>query len=717
MDAEARQNAFCHPFTLSKENKDELLGECYQEALDGHPKAVQTLNRLRELNYHVAKQFSLKRSALDNLIFRLVVTEDEPLRVPSYLIVSYCWHHSTQWKPVDPEVLPLWEISPLMVEAILKLRESPQEGVWIDRACIDQTSPAEKADAIGCMGFIYKAARRLVIPLEDVQLTREEEIEGIRCAHIYRDAVNNYLGGDLFAEIQERFFPTDEEYVTLLSFLEKMVSARWTQRAWCSHEIRVQTVGRRFRAVFLVFGSQLKVLQFDFGMIACFSKYLITTDRHKSSPLDPGDPPYVFARPTSKGTSQHLQQKWRRQDLRYRFSSLLLDSAPRPLISQLQETFNYSCEKTVDNISIALNVRGVGLFFNGSAMSEDECYWIMTAVSIAEGDTTPLTLTGRKLRLGASEGSCSWAQRVQMEVLQARVSAPSMLTVRLLTPEFIVLDLLLFQHAPQLPLHRSVQEAMRIIRVSSLKPHVEPDSTKLHRYRDLLQDRLACSIENGLDFLRGYAGTVEEHEKYWHGYYGPLPAPGPTHETATLEVLQFLGVTEDSVANFREDYFDPVVQFFIRLVHPRFYFPIVRSRCLKSSHGHTAVVNSVWASFWFAVPVALAGVSFERDRVWLLEPYSPGDERLTGLQDDSEVFKGLGINPEHGKGYDEERGENPPGTMLNGRGLLFDFGDDRASLNDAGAWRLMAKAQMLGCPTITADGESVKLLRAQRVFG
>jgi hypothetical protein len=44
-----------------------------------------------------------------------------------------------------------------MVDKILKLRESDDEGIWVDQLCIDQENKDEKSIAIGVMDVIYKS--------------------------------------------------------------------------------------------------------------------------------------------------------------------------------------------------------------------------------------------------------------------------------------------------------------------------------------------------------------------------------------------------------------------------------------------------------------------------------------------------------------------------------------------------------------------------------
>lgn len=61
-----------------------------------------------------------------------------------------------------------------MVDAVMGCRENEREGVWIDRFCVNQNDDRDKTTHIGVMDVIYKSARRMIIVLEDVQLSADE---------------------------------------------------------------------------------------------------------------------------------------------------------------------------------------------------------------------------------------------------------------------------------------------------------------------------------------------------------------------------------------------------------------------------------------------------------------------------------------------------------------------------------------------------------------
>jgi hypothetical protein len=133
------------------------------------------LSRLRRLSPELAVRF--KKSALADLPLRTMhspgakILQNSNATVPSYVAVSYCWHN-TSWKPVKA-AQPMTELglSLPMVNKILEKRNSEDEGVWLDNRCLDQKNDEEKKTAIGAIDIIYRACRRLLVVLEDVQLT------------------------------------------------------------------------------------------------------------------------------------------------------------------------------------------------------------------------------------------------------------------------------------------------------------------------------------------------------------------------------------------------------------------------------------------------------------------------------------------------------------------------------------------------------------------
>jgi hypothetical protein len=87
------------------------------------------------------------------------ILRDPSAGVPSYLAVSYCWHNPS-WTAVEAaQPIAEWGISLPMATKILQLRDSNDEGIWVDKICIDQDNEEEKKIAVGSMDIIYHACR------------------------------------------------------------------------------------------------------------------------------------------------------------------------------------------------------------------------------------------------------------------------------------------------------------------------------------------------------------------------------------------------------------------------------------------------------------------------------------------------------------------------------------------------------------------------------
>ena len=85
---------------LSLSIKQALLKTASEEILRREAEAIAILNSLKQLNSTVAEQFHPKQTALDNLTLRMIcsplLTSGVEVVVPSFIIISYCWHYSSE---------------------------------------------------------------------------------------------------------------------------------------------------------------------------------------------------------------------------------------------------------------------------------------------------------------------------------------------------------------------------------------------------------------------------------------------------------------------------------------------------------------------------------------------------------------------------------------------------------------------------------------------
>jgi hypothetical protein len=233
------------PVTLSRTNKQALLSKSSAVTLRRQAEAANLLDRLATLNDGVRGQLDAKQDAVYKLTLRMLGLRDPAAAVGTFIIISYCWHYP-DWQRASAAqpTCKGWEISQPMVDAIMEQRNG-DEGVWLDRLCIDQNNNEEKKVAVGAMDTVYLAARRLLILLEDVQLDADEEAAGLAYAGIYAGVCQDVREGGR-KDLLEWYFEQREaglaangkegDLTAAKSFVRKMLSARWYSRAWCAHE-------------------------------------------------------------------------------------------------------------------------------------------------------------------------------------------------------------------------------------------------------------------------------------------------------------------------------------------------------------------------------------------------------------------------------------------------------------------------------------------------
>ncbi|XPS69726.1 hypothetical protein M3J09_001985 [Ascochyta lentis] len=193
----------------------------------------------------VAKDFIPKVHAEASFAFRLINDVDYHGEEEGYIALSYCWKKMNRDAPRKVvEDLPFaWtrEIeqfpmptSGALFQAVLK-EKMVGEGLWFDQVCINQDSDAERATIVGAIDAIYKNARAVVVALDDVVVTPEEE-QFLRC---YLD---QYCYSGLAIDQQPNARqnpPFMYQYPAFVSFFERFIESECFERAWCTHELRL----------------------------------------------------------------------------------------------------------------------------------------------------------------------------------------------------------------------------------------------------------------------------------------------------------------------------------------------------------------------------------------------------------------------------------------------------------------------------------------------
>ncbi|KAK4184207.1 heterokaryon incompatibility protein-domain-containing protein [Podospora australis] len=746
-----------HLITISKKNRHHLLLSA-SERTHSDEKRVQAttiLTRLHDLNPDVAAHFHPKGNVLEDLALRMICTHGQhdpslPHKnendVPSFIAVSYCWHYHT-W-PLAPHATPIvpgWEISVPMMQAVLDLRTLSNEGIWLDKLCINQKDTDDKTLHIASMDTIYRSARRLVILLEDVQLTNDEERAGLAYAGFYRDlslAVKDMEGQEK-AEFMRGYFPSREKSYgdnnpgrnldAAKGFAVKMLSARWFTRAWCAHESRMHPHRRVDNPLFLCFNHSGCILSFEFRFLHYLGMHL--ADREPPENMS-GD---EMAKAINDPDPKSVRQLW------WRILKLMPNEDPSASAMQhLVSILSMGCFFKGDLMSISLNTAGIPLFFDGKeAYTLEDVIWMFSLLVLAAGDLVPLITSGSVLRLNSPEHGkiISWAINPTQGVLDERLENPLSESITAITREYIELDLLVFARQPQKASASTLEIAEAILEKHDLRNLADtllglfPDSVQrtfnllageAERSRrttgilktpfdTFLSVTLAAALEAGLDWMLAFPGNmVQSTQEYLHGVLGGLLCPDPRIAAAGTSVFAHFAV--DAPA---EDQAAVMGRFFSLLLDPRLRFFTMSPRRLPlpSLMGSCGFIPAVPDRAYLAVPLALVHLPDWQERAWVVEPF----DASAGLQENHDDCL-PDIKYAAGKtGILPAEDFSPV--------LTTDYCDRRAPVDDkTKEWRWRRRERLFGCgmwdvqailKEVEAGTEQDKsfVLKRQRVYG
>ncbi|KAF1352665.1 hypothetical protein EJ07DRAFT_168791 [Lizonia empirigonia] len=361
----------------------------------------------------VANDFISKKYAEASFAFRLINDVDHHGEEEGYIAISYCWKKmdgDTPRKVVEDlpfawtrevEQFPL-PTSGVLFQAVLQ-EKMVGEGLWFDQVCIDQDDDAERATTIAAVDKIYENARTVVVALDDVVATPEEE-QFLRC---YLD---QYIYSDVDVNQQPNACqnpPFMYQYPAFVSFFERFIGSKWFKRAWCVHEMRLgqQHTVIRFTTSFLVHMLILANELVTFtpkqqSRIRTLRNSLVGNDgtegkkglavRRPDTPQAPAFEPSAFV-PTivytfqmKAGGNPRLPEYLRRLDANRDKTCIALSASKLPLALAPSNPYQRP------NI-------------------EDECLRSLLLVGIAARDPVCLCTTGTPLQL--HDGSVSWLSR------------------------------------------------------------------------------------------------------------------------------------------------------------------------------------------------------------------------------------------------------------------------------------------------------------------
>ncbi|KNG44857.1 universal stress protein [Stemphylium lycopersici] len=387
-------------------------------------------HNLNRLAPSVVKEFIPKDTVENTFPFRLMNDIDFHGDEEGYIALSYCRKQASGNTPrrvVTPigdlpfgwqkevEQFPL-PTSSALFQAVVRERNIG-EGLWFDQVCIEQESEAERVAIIGAIDNVYKNARAVVVALDDMVVTPEEE-------QFLRYYVEQYnycevpLGQQPNLGLNPPFM---QQYDLLKTLLHRIISSDWFERAWCAHEMRM---GRNH--VFLI--PCLRHYEDEVQTIVRFTGAFFTHLLALASEVHSFTP--------ALATKVHsLFEFFERQAFDKRSPSALAtpdnqqytDSTVTSSMSMVAETFRLKAggnprlpeylrrlDANRDKTSIALNASGLPLALAppnpfSRPNLEDECLRSLLLVGIAARDPVALCTTGTPLQL--HDGSTSWLCR------------------------------------------------------------------------------------------------------------------------------------------------------------------------------------------------------------------------------------------------------------------------------------------------------------------
>lgn len=331
------------------------------------------------------------------------------------------------------------------------LSADDDEAIWIDKLCINQDDNTDKVAHVGVMDAVYRAARRMVILLEDVQLSREEEEAGLAYSEFYKDLMNQVREDGLVepykSKFIEEYFPKREKLfhdegkghvlAAAKPFVIKLLSARCFTRAWCAHKSRVVLYGKVNNPLFLCFCHNGNVLKFEFRFVHYLALLL-----YRIEPLQQGLSMMDNINTMYDPNLVSLQGCW------WRIQRFYPNDDDYEVVSAMDEFTSImilGCSMKGDMVSIALNTSGMPLVFRGTLASMADALWVFAAVVLAKGDLGPLISNGQTIKDVDDKGqnTTSWLCRSIETLPYQQIPTQSTESITRITKEYVELDLLI----------------------------------------------------------------------------------------------------------------------------------------------------------------------------------------------------------------------------------------------------------------------------------
>ncbi|OAL53795.1 hypothetical protein IQ07DRAFT_532289, partial [Pyrenochaeta sp. DS3sAY3a] len=437
IDEDDLDTSCLHARAVKPATKQTLLCDEQQSWASAHSRsgidAVILLSDLTRLAPSVAKEFVPKDYyARTNFSFRLINDIGCQSEEEGYVALSYCCRNGQRGTTPRRVITPIGDLpfgwtkeveqfplptSAALFQAVLKERRIG-EGLWFDQVCINQEDEMERSATMGAIDTIYKNARMVVVPLDDVSVPLEEE-------QILRCYVEQYSYSEVPPHQQPNTGlspPFMQQFPALKSFIERVLNSAWFERAWCAHEMKmgqdhvflvscfshyedeVQTIirltGDFFLHLLVLASEDSTFTPANYARVhSLLDFFQCQVENNKSKVMAiqrPDTPQMALTEPTSfVGTIAEI------------FS---MKAGGNPRLPEYLRRLDANRDKTW----IALNSSRLPLALAPSSpfsrpSIEDECLRSLLLVGLAARDPVSLCTTGAPLRL--HDGSVSWLSR------------------------------------------------------------------------------------------------------------------------------------------------------------------------------------------------------------------------------------------------------------------------------------------------------------------
>jgi hypothetical protein len=607
--------------TLSTDSKRQIFEHGLSKLEQSQQEAFSVLRNLAKWDPAIRLMFEPRsESTMLDTPFRLIYPnsalsscKETDLTVRQYMAISYCWR-SEDFLPEGYERHGDWPVSKPFVDAMLKEKNHPRVGIWIDQLCIDQPSAIDKQKSVAAMDIIYRSCLRMLILMEDVYLDEAEA--ALAESDVY----------DVHKTPYDRFWtPPVEDVPVIQSFVRKVGAARWWERAWCFHEFNVnepQSTDRQsyyiHQATFILNGPKGSTVKLQWRVMSHIMSIY----------------PYEFP-----GRDLLIPVAFGDREPGWRSS----------LMARHNGVLSKGCLYAGDRISVMINMCGLGIAYRGQALrTTDEILYTGALLALAAGEAHPLNMFNSDA-VSTLNGEPSWlSQNHAVEgVTVARFKLGGLHGIHRVSMKEIELDMVLLPKPNKwiggLDLDTSSTRLIfpdTIMTISTTRGHLSDayvSSSRSDEEQDEPRRRfLASCILNGYEFTASlwaqlYKDVVEANYNVAYDFKSALDPDllTPAHRLLEqlLPVTALLGIPPPAIFTLEDAHL-----FLNWLTDSRsgYYINLMTRRIQCTIDGRSAFTTGMEANanFWdgppeelrAAIPTDVLNVGCIPLRIWLLRP-------------------------------------------------------------------------------------------------